>query len=175
MKSRVRVLLVALVVLTTATREAVGQKAGILSISQTEASSDCIGDPRTPLCALETFLACGTRGDLALCRMVGVENFSPIKMIVASEYVVLTKMIIRQQDIPEHLKDSYWYRPGYSEIVLNRRFRYSDGTLWPADGWREFGYSLKPVLNEWHVVSWAMTGHEDFGEDYAPDVGNDLK
>ena len=37
----------------------------IRSITRTEATSQCIGDPRTPLCAVETLLACFTRHDMS--------------------------------------------------------------------------------------------------------------
>lgn len=34
-------------------------------------SSDCIGEPRTPLCAVETSYACWLRLDSQMCRMIG--------------------------------------------------------------------------------------------------------
>jgi hypothetical protein len=38
-----------------------------------ESTSRCIGRPRTPLCAVETLLACFQRGQIELCRMVDDE------------------------------------------------------------------------------------------------------
>ena len=35
------------------------------------ASSECIGDPRTPLCALDTWKACFMWGEPSLCTKVG--------------------------------------------------------------------------------------------------------
>ncbi|MEO5336789.1 MAG: hypothetical protein H7841_07845 [Magnetospirillum sp. WYHS-4] len=43
----------------------------IRSITATTATSDCIGDPRTPVCAVETLLACLARSSPDLCTMVG--------------------------------------------------------------------------------------------------------
>ena len=43
-------------------------------ISKSEATSDCIGNPRTPACAVETFKACGIRAKPELCRTVGVHE-----------------------------------------------------------------------------------------------------
>jgi hypothetical protein len=34
--------------------------------------ADCIGNPTTPICALETLFSCMVRGDRDMCRMVGV-------------------------------------------------------------------------------------------------------
>jgi hypothetical protein len=44
-------------------------------ITATDATSMCIGDPRTPLCALETTLACRVRSDPVLCDKVGTPRF----------------------------------------------------------------------------------------------------
>lgn len=35
------------------------------------ATSDCIGDPKTPLCAVESWIACDIRGDIELCIRAG--------------------------------------------------------------------------------------------------------
>src|SRR5688572_7375110 len=39
----------------------------IREITTTTSTSDCISDPKTPACAVETLLACTTRLDGALC------------------------------------------------------------------------------------------------------------
>ena len=41
----------------------------IRTITATTATSDCIGDPKTPACALDTYIACGTRDDPSLCAI----------------------------------------------------------------------------------------------------------
>lgn len=41
-------------------------------IGLTESTSDCIGDPRTLVCAIDTYFACIVRRDADLCRRVGV-------------------------------------------------------------------------------------------------------
>ncbi|MEG3620301.1 hypothetical protein V5T82_17690, partial [Magnetovibrio sp. PR-2] len=43
-------------------------------ISSDSSSSTCIGDPKTPLCAVETIMACFARMDKALCGKVGVKG-----------------------------------------------------------------------------------------------------
>ncbi len=42
----------------------------IRTITATDASSPCIGVPKTPVCAAETVLACFARADAALCDRV---------------------------------------------------------------------------------------------------------
>ena len=47
----------------------------ILTMLDETSTSDCIGRPVTPLCAVETRLACTTRGDDHLCQVVGDDGF----------------------------------------------------------------------------------------------------
>lgn len=44
------------------------RRSEIREITATAATSDCIGDPKTPACAAETWLACEVRLDSELCR-----------------------------------------------------------------------------------------------------------
>ena len=48
----------------------------IRSIFQTSATSRCIGNPKTPLCAVETFIACWVRRNRPLCEIVGKPDLS---------------------------------------------------------------------------------------------------
>lgn len=136
-------------------------------ITQTEATSDCIGEPKTPLCAAETFLACTTRRKLELCHAVGVSLLSfdeDTDGIEYAEYVVLSQKVLRPENIAEDLKDSDWYRPGHVDIDLDKREYQADGTVWPRTGWGLYGIVVKPVGDKWHVASWALAGEEDFPE-----------
>lgn len=141
-----------------------GEQNTVGYITRDTASSSCIGDPRTPLCAVETFLACDMRRQMDLCRMVGVEDLNFSGHALTEEYSMISEKVLRQQDIPEELKDSNWYRPGFVDITLDRRTHYGDGEIWPADGWQRYGYTLKPMGDLWHMASWAMFGYEDFSE-----------
>ena len=51
----------AMSILATALGVASAQQNEVRRITQTEATSKCIGDPKTPLCAVETLLTCMTR------------------------------------------------------------------------------------------------------------------
>lgn len=44
----------------------------IRTITATDATSTCIGVPKTPVCATETALACYIRGNPDLCKTIGV-------------------------------------------------------------------------------------------------------
>ena len=71
-------------------------------ITPTEADSACIGDPVTPVCAVETLFACFARLDAELCRAVGIEDpdfgYDPAPATV--EYVIQRAFEIRPEDIP---------------------------------------------------------------------------
>ncbi len=140
------------------------QQPEIRVITQTEATSECIGDPKPPLCAVETFNACGTRRQVELCRLIGRDGFYNAGPPSWPEYFQISQHLIREEEIPEHLKDTDWYRPGYVFLDLKKRSRYADGKVWPADGWATYSYTLKPVGDKWHVVSSVLAGHEDFIE-----------
>jgi len=38
-------------------------------LTRTTGTSECIGDPRSPICTVETFIACYARNDARLCRI----------------------------------------------------------------------------------------------------------
>ncbi|WP_337998184.1 hypothetical protein [Oleispirillum naphthae] len=48
----------------------------VRTITATGATSSCIGDPKTPVCAVETLLACFARRAAPLCRSVTARPFS---------------------------------------------------------------------------------------------------
>jgi hypothetical protein len=130
----------------------------IRRITQNEATSDCIGDPRTPLCAVETFIACWTRREPVLCNRVGQPRGSfegAALPAPAAEYYLVKLFTIQSKDIPAHLKDAYWYRPGMVNVELKKRG--CEATI--VDGcdalWTEYNYYLKLVGNQWHLASWS--------------------
>ena len=124
----------------------------IRSITRTEATSQCIGDPRTPLCAVETLLACFTRHDMSLCRRVGVDGVSFDDRLIGRDYFVISMKLLRGGEIPEDLKDTDWYRPGYLEITLAGRYHLSSVEMSPAKGWQYYDYTVKPEGNLWHIA-----------------------
>jgi hypothetical protein len=61
--------LVFAVILLAAPTVAAGEMR-LLTLDNETSTSDCIGDPKTPLCAVETMSACGLRIILTLCDVV---------------------------------------------------------------------------------------------------------
>ncbi len=137
-----------------------GQEGQIRRITPTEADSACIGNPITPLCAVETWIACITREDLSLCRAVGQNYafFKPAGGLWAAEYVIERMHKIRPQDVTEELKDTYWYKPGYFDIVVRERFCALPQTTCLGKTWSRYYYYVKPVGGLWHMVSWYKEG-----------------
>lgn len=138
----------------------------IRRITQTEATSGCIGDPRTPLCAVETFLACFERKDRSLCRAVSVEISSFVNSAFrATEYHLLKEYVIRAEDVPQRLKNAPWYQPGIVDMELNQR--YCRREVPPCDGteWNRYSFSVKQSGDTWVVVDWAAEGEEDFDDE----------
>lgn len=125
-------------------------------LSPTDATSDCIGDPRTPLCALETFLACTARVEPKLCLRVGVDDYSfqGKPRLLAKNYYIVSTHIIREEDITEDLKGTDWMVAGNVKItILEPEFRMP----WCQDGCKT-SYFLGPTDNGWHLISYAVWG-----------------
>jgi len=123
-------------------------------ISPTDATSDCIGNPITPLCAVETFKACALRLEPELCRMVGIEKYLFNKTQNSSEYYVVSTHTITAEDITEELRNSDWIKPGFVDItILEPDFRMD----WCPNGCKT-SYILKPVGDFWHVASYSVWG-----------------
>jgi len=142
------------------------QSARILTQKNDTSTSKCVGAPKTPLCAVETFLACHLRRQIDLCLKVGRTELNENEPSHTShqEYYLISKKIIRKQDIPENLVDADWFKPGYVELDLNIRPHSETGSIGHADDWRRFSYILKPADTVWHVVSFVLVGFENFVE-----------
>ncbi len=151
----------ALLILSANLVDSVGAKEEkIKRITPTTADSTCIGDPITPLCAVETWLACLARIDLSLCRAVGQESewLKPVRPPWTYEYVVERVHKIRPEDVTEELKDTDWFKPGYFDIVVRERYCPALQTTCPGERWFRYYYNVKPVGGLWHMVAWSMEG-----------------
>jgi hypothetical protein len=72
-------------------------------ITPTEATSTCIGEPKTPVCAVETMMACMVRRDESLCRRVGIEKACFDSKISGIAYRIDETRFLRESDIPEYV------------------------------------------------------------------------
>ena len=122
-----------------------------------DATSKCIGNPKTPLCAMETFFACSARQDMDLCRKVGVTDFSYPSKKYTTYFRVLTARVLTQDDMTEDLKDTNWWRPGFVKFTTYETFSEDE----PCPDECRFSYIANPVDNEWHIISWTWWGVQD--------------
>ena len=136
-----------------------GQEGQIRRITPSTADSACIGSPVTPLCAVETWIACFARGDLSLCRAVGqdYEFFEPDGVTWPTEYVIERMHKIRPEDVTEEQKSPDW-QPGYFEFVVRKRSCPPPQTTCRGETWFRFYFIVKPVGGLWHIVSSYMEG-----------------
>lgn len=93
-------------------------------VGPTEATSTCIGDPRTPECALDTLFACVVRRDADLCRRVGINEtfvrepcFDP--RILDIRYKIKEVQMLDERDMPPYLKKKKREGEVYAVIVYN--------------------------------------------------------
>ncbi|MBF0325053.1 MAG: hypothetical protein HQL42_08260 [Alphaproteobacteria bacterium] len=110
---------------------------GVRSITRTHSDSRCIGDPRTPLCAVETFMACWARQAPDLCKMVW--DFSDVSGSegVRYQYKFRSAKTLTSEDYGPGGRNDI-SQPGDVEIVLdmivcvksNCPFPYFDGEIW---------------------------------------------
>jgi hypothetical protein len=104
------------------------------------ASSDCIGEPDTPLCAVETLLACLVRRDDALCAQVTDTFRSDERSASSVMYMVLAIDAVADESLPSGhkyavtLEESDIYRDsgydGYGDQEFTRYHVVRSG-----DGW----------------------------------------
>lgn len=128
----------------------------IRRIGQTEATSDCIGDPKTTLCAVETFLACFGRRDRSLCRSVGVRTeVSLPERAVDIEYEVIDSLVLRPEDIPETLKGFDWARPGLTKMMVRDRYCEPARSGCASSGWLLTSLTLEKVGDKWRIITWS--------------------
>lgn len=125
-------------------------------ITPTKATSTCIGDPKTPVCAVETMMACVYRLDMDLCRRVGIHEFPLPEKKGRALYRILSVDTLSTENIPPDLRGAYWMQPGYVEMTV---LELDTKLPWCSDGCR-MSYSLKPSPTGWEIVSWSLEGME---------------
>jgi hypothetical protein len=105
------------------------------------ASSDCIGKPDTPLCAVETLLACRVRRDDALCAQVTDSVSSDARWASGVTYFVSAIDAVEDESLPSGhkyavtLEESDIYRDFGNFPYGDREFTRYD-VVRSDDGWR---------------------------------------
>lgn len=109
-----RMLAVAVAMISVITSVSVGAgEFRVIDPMGKEDTSRCIGDPRTALCAIETFMACIYRGDESLCDKVGYDYRADYGDKVPTDYFRLSyyrfteqeRRNLRIEDIPHNMRD----------------------------------------------------------------------
>jgi hypothetical protein len=157
---RLLTLILALLFLPLASERAMGEewnKDEIRVITPTEATSKCIGDPRSPICAVETLMACFVRKTRSLCDMVGagdVDDSSLKGDPGSTRYRITSVKTILQKDIAKRLRNTDWMQPGNVHVsIKNLTIRFS----WCQNGCSASYYTRK-VDNKWIVVDHSVEG-----------------
>ncbi|WP_337997474.1 hypothetical protein [Oleispirillum naphthae] len=130
----------------------------IRTITADGATSSCIGAPKTPLCAAETFLACDSRQDKSLCRRVGVERTEFQLPPYDLRYRILSVRILKPEDIPPDFRDSPFLKPGDAEMVF---LEFPPPPQHACPDGCKYDYIARSVNGEWRIVDWAMWGLDD--------------
>jgi len=152
-----------------------GRPSAVRRITQTSATSDCIGDPKTPLCAVETFRACFARQDRSLCRLVGQPDVQFVGGAQTVEYIVGSIEAIRAADISADEGHLFWKKAGNQVIDVAARYCPVGRNVCPDESWTYYSYVVGQAPGQWNIVSWYS--ENDWDPDdflYLPKEGNPL-
>lgn len=128
------------------------------------ATSRCLGEPATPICATETLLACLARADAALCRAAAISTpAAPSDAPPQIEYVIERVSVIRQADVTDDLKDLEWYKPGYTLVELLRRACPASQADCRNENWDGMQVYLRQRGDApaWEIVHWRGDAEQD--------------
>ena len=91
-------------------------------------TSKCIGDPKTPICAVDTVMACFTRWDDSICDKVkhfvgyGPDTSSRATSGRFMRYRIISARRLRASDIPPHRKTGILaWKPGDLQVTVHRK------------------------------------------------------
>ena len=139
------------------------------------ASSACIGDSRTPRCALDTWEACFIWAEPSLCEKVGVPGMgfrtrtgerSLEPSLFVFSYHVDAVLDIEARHLTRLPSDQSWFRPGY--VDLRYSVQICDIPSYDRCTTFDGGNALifKPVGPEWHVSGWLIDAGDVTCENY---------
>ncbi len=125
----------------------------------TDTQSDCIGNPKTPVCAVETFVACLAYRDGDLCAIA--ENYPDMRIEFDAperrrvmDYNIRTVGAFKKTSIPKGMDVDWTPAPGDQLAVVDMRECQYVETNWqcrPFTGPSGHYFFLKPVAGRWYV------------------------
>ena len=116
------------------------------------ATSPCLGTATSPVCMVETLLACFARADAALCARIGVDVRAVVREPGVIEYLIERVTVIRAADVTEDLRDVDWFKAGYTLVELRRRNCPTTGC--GDESWEDLQVYLRPQGGGWEIVAW---------------------
>ena len=138
-------------------------------IALNSATSACIGQPTTPVCAVETLLACWVRGQSGLCRAVAVSEARAAERIAGpgsspeadTQYSIDRASTIRREDVTDDLRAVEWFKPGFVLVELVRRACPQGPQRCDDEPWEEMQIVVRPEAGRWSVVVWRSDNEPD--------------
>lgn len=144
--------LLAAVMIAASLGTAMAEEPSVRRFTWTAATSECLGDAKSPLCALETFLGCsfgwGCPG-----LSPGIPNLGIGRTTEAMEYRVISETPFGPEQFSAGPPESYWFRPGQVEIALQLRACPDPRATCPEVPWSTQFFVLKPLPGGWKVAS----------------------
>ena len=135
----------------------------IRRVTQTTATSDCIGDPRTPLCALDTLVACTARRDHSLCNRALWRDMRVLwpagTARGTAEYVVAESKVMTKSDIDSEIVTLAGpHVPGDIRFVLLERYCSATLPICKSGGWYLTYYWVRKKHDSWRLIAWIAEG-----------------
>ena len=124
-------------------------------ITQTSATSDCIGESKTPLCAVETFVACWARQIAAICLPVLAEGntSAPFGMPPYTlEYIIMRQTTLTKSEIRRELSGNYRHATDVVRIDLQSRKCAPTLKSCPDTPWYTNAEYAAKYGEEWKIV-----------------------
>lgn len=144
-------------------------------ISADDATSMCIGDPKTPICAVETLLTCFARADIHLCQRLGITDVELSQSRKTEKYKIISAKVMTADDakrgdlLQEPENPPEWWNSNTVEIIVSKpdgddgqchltncRFIGSPPSV--GDECCYYTFITNPIGNEWHIISWWWWG-----------------
>ncbi len=137
----------------------------VMTHDDSTTTSKCVGNPITPLCAVETIIACFERKDGELCRIgMNVEG-KPYFMHAQPQprpYRFQRYRILSSQHVdaisllpPWFIKKHGQYQPGDVQIVvLEQACQRNPERCDPVNSSDRFTYVVRRADSRWFVINW---------------------
>lgn len=133
-------------------------------VGHSRAASECIGNPVTPLCAVETFFACRTRGDLKLCMIADEtyeRTYEPLDGTVAFQVFSMRPVEALGLHKRKHPTVFVWLEEWFEFPDYSQWPPCGDGVLPPCPRARMTGYAVHRIHGRWQVIDRVVLPDEE--------------